>query len=199
MKNKASAAVVDDEDAGQVSRPRTVSPRPASTVGSLPGRRRPSRTARPASSPLLVRPCRAGTVTEDAVHDQGLAPASAAGARRGPFRGGGPRLPSSAPASRAGAAAVALERDRLDAVIAELLFIGDAAERGELGQVRGEGGVLDSAAVEPGRRAAERDGADAPFAPGASATAARAPVVGPATRGTISRRSTPTTTTSTAC
>ena len=39
------------------------------------------------------------------------------------------------------------------------------AERGELGQVRGEGGVLESAAVEPGVEAAERAGADAPSAP----------------------------------
>ena len=47
-----------------------------------------------------------------------------------PFRAAEPRLPSSPPAtSRAGADAVALERDRLDAVITGLLFIGDAAER----------------------------------------------------------------------
>ena len=67
--------------------------------------------------------------------------------------------------SRGGAAAVALERDRLDAAITGLLFIEDAAERGELGQVRSEGGVLEPAAVEPSVEAAERAGADAPSAP----------------------------------
>ena len=96
-------------------------------VGSPPGRRRPSRTARPASSPSwFVLPRR--TVTEDAVAvgrvgDVGPSAASLHDrawrrrARPGPSAavpGGGPRLPSSRPATRrAGAAAVALERDRL--------------------------------------------------------------------------------------
>ena len=73
--------------------------------------------------------------------------------------GGGPRLPSSRPATRrAGAAAVALERDRLSSS-------GMRRSEVRLGQVRGEGGVLQPAAVEPGVEAAERAGADAPSRP----------------------------------
>ena len=60
--------------------------------------------------------------------------------------------------------------------ITGLLFIGDAAERGEFGQVRGEGGVLEPAAGEPGVEVAERAGADAPTTP--RGPPARAPPAG---------------------
>ena len=123
--------MVGDEDGGQVSRPRTVSPRPASTVGSPPGRRRPytNRTSRVLA--LLVRlaapdgdgGCRRRRPRRRRRPQRSEASTTRAWRRRarpGPgaaVPGGGPRLPSSPPATcRAGAAAVALERDRLDAV-----------------------------------------------------------------------------------
>ena len=67
--------------------------------------------------------------------------------------------------SRAGAAAVALERDRLDAVITGLLFTG--MRRSEVSSTRYAARVASwsPAAVEPGVEAAERAGADAPSAP----------------------------------
>ena len=140
-------------------------------------RRRPSRTARPASSPSwFVLPRR--TVTEDAVAVGRVGDKSAPAQRASTTRAWRRRV-------RPGPSAAVPERRNAPTVLATchqprrrgrgrprpprrrdyggLLFIGDAAERGELGQrYCGEGGVLEPAAVEPSVEAAERAGADAP-------------------------------------
>ena len=177
-----AAAVVGDEDGGQVSRPRTVPPARHRQSAARPGDAALHEPHVPRPRPSwFVLPRR--TVTEDAVavgragdvgpsaaslhdHDQGQAPASAAAARRG--RSGRRTAPTvlatcHQPRRRGRGRPRARPPRRRDHT--GLLFIGDAAQRGELGQVRGKGGVLEPAAVEPGVEAAERAGADAPSAP----------------------------------